>query len=507
MKLFLTFLLLSSSLFSFDWTQHYAIEDLEIPANIDPQVGGLDLNSKGQLVACFHRGEVLIYDEPSNHWSLFATGLQEPLGLQVAKDDSVIVIQRAELTRLVDEDGDGRADLYQTLCDDWGMTGNYHEFTFGLAEDSQGRYYIGLGTASNNGGARPEMRGDWNETGGLTHDRFKVVRGDSTPWKERKKGTPRMYARVPYRGCILRITPGNRKAELYATGFRTPNGLFVDAQDQLWVADNQGDWLGSSKLHRVQQNQFHGHPASLLWDKNPPQTIPANLPPSELDARRIKSAAFLPQGDCSNSPTEMRAIPANGTFAPVALDTQLLIGEMNHAKLIRYLPDHVNSQHQGTAVHFLNTEQLGIGNNRMAFSADKKTLYLGKTKLSWAGFRGIKKITYQDKPFLTASQVKLTPNGFQFTFSSPPEPLPKDEPLFIESYHLAYNAKYGSPKHDLTVQPVKSASLTGNTLTITLENPPLADRVYDIRLPQLTSSQLGPLDSTRYFYTAHQVHE
>ena len=44
---------------------------------------------------------------------------------------AVYCVQRGELTRLIDTDGDDRADRYETVCDSWGVSGNYHEFAFG----------------------------------------------------------------------------------------------------------------------------------------------------------------------------------------------------------------------------------------------------------------------------------------------------------------------------------------------------------------------------------------
>ena len=84
-------------------------------------------------------------------WRTFATGLHDPLGMLVREDGSVVVMQRPELTELVDVDGDGQADEYNTLCDDFGLSGNYHEFNFGPVEDDDGHLYFALNTASNGG--------------------------------------------------------------------------------------------------------------------------------------------------------------------------------------------------------------------------------------------------------------------------------------------------------------------------------------------------------------------
>lgn len=489
----------------FRWDDHYDIVNVPNPELVDPQYGGLDLNADGEIVACFHRGEVMIYNPTTNKWRDFAYGLHEPLGIHVEKEGTILVVQRGEITRLHDENGDGMADYYEVVCNDWGMTGNYHEFDFGLVKDSKGNIYISLGTASNGSGVREEIRGTWNETGGLKHDAF-LYGGKHGGWMEKKPGTPRMYARVPYRGCVLQIKPGSTKAHVYATGLRTPNGLYMDEDDQLWVTDNQGDWVGASKLHRIQKGAFHGHAASLLWDKNPPNVIPSHLPVEELERRRTKSAALLPQGDCANSVTQMLGYKSS-FGAPSAIDNRsLIIGEMNHSRIVQYLPDMVNGQHQGAATHLLNTESLGMGNNRLVYTPDGKSLFVGKTHLSWPGREGIKKVTFKNKPFLQAQSVKLTPDGFQFTFNADIEASVDPADYLTESYWVSYHVNYGSRKNDQKTVTCKEVKIDGSVLTLILAEKPEANRVYDITLPGSISSELSGISSKRFWYTAHKVH-
>lgn len=487
----------------FSWEDHYEIVSVPSPDKVDTQIGGLALTHKGELAACFHRGEIMFYSPESKKWRLFASGLHEPLGIYLEDEGTVLVIQRAELTRLHDKDDDGAADFYEVVCNDWGVSGNYHEFAFGLVKDSQKNIYIALGTASSGAGVREEIRGPWNPTGGLTHERF--LTGDRNDWKEKKKGIPRMYARVPYRGCVLKISPGSRKAQVHATGMRTPNGLYMDANDQLWVSDNQGDWVGASKLHRIQPGKFHGHPASLLWDKNPPKVIPSELPVEALERRRVRGVALMPQGECANSITQMLGSRPEFGLAAGEQENNLLIGEMNHARLIHYLPDTVKGTHQGATTHVLNTESLGMGNNRLLYSAEGKQLYVGKTHLSWPGREGIKRITYLGKPYLQADALEMIPRGFKFSFNSAIT-IPEEKTGFrIESYRIDYHASYGSKNNDLEDETLAKVLAEGNELTILLESPLKADRVYDIRLPDEIKSELSYLSSTRFWYTAHAI--
>lgn len=504
----LAFIILSLSPISanaeFSWEDYYTITDIPIDKDIDPQIGGLDINAKGQLVACFHRGEVATYHADTKTWKTFATGLHEPLGIYVEEEGTILVIQRPELTRLHDKDGDGVADLYETVCSDWGMSGNYHEFTFGLVKDSKKNIYIALGTASNGSGVRDEIRGPWSSAGGLKQEDFFNKNGGDA-WNEKKKKLPRMYSRVPYRGCILQIQPGNPKAVLYAMGVRTPNGLYMDKNDQLWVTDNQGDWVGASKIHRIEKGGFHGHPAALNWGPNPPKETPADLPVEKLDSMRIKAAALLPQGDAGNSITQMLSFSHN--FAPLSKDStdQQIVGEMNHSRLIRYMPEKINGKQQGAICHMVITPTLNHGNNRMLHSPDGKTLYIGKTHLSWPGREGMKEITYNGKPYLLADQVKLTKTGFKFVFNAPIT-APEDVMRYIvRSYGTDYHSSYGSQKIDDKIEEITKVTIDKNILTIELKNPPVADKIYDITLSKKVTSNLSDISSNRFWYTAHEV--
>ena len=71
------------------------------------------------IFICTREGEGWRYKD--DKWSLFADGLHEPLGIYIdQKTKEVWVMQRPELTRLVDEDGDNVADVYETVNSSWG---------------------------------------------------------------------------------------------------------------------------------------------------------------------------------------------------------------------------------------------------------------------------------------------------------------------------------------------------------------------------------------------------
>lgn len=474
------------------WTDAFSIETIEIPAGIDPQIGGIDATPSGKLAVCFHRGEVMLYDPATGQWTQFAEGLHEPLGLLAESDSSLLVMQRSELTRLRDTDGDGRADEYDTVYDGFGMTGNYHEFAFGPARDREGNLYISLNTASNGAGIRKEIRGEWSDIG-VPRDKMDVRK----EWGKVRGAAGRMYARVKWRGWIVKLSPDGKKVTPFACGFRSPDGIGFDAEGRLLVTDNQGDWLGTSKVHHVREGGFYGHVASLIW-RPKWQRNPLQVPPAELDALRTRAAALLPQGELASSPTQPIAVP-NGVFGAFA--GQTLIGEMNQKSLVRFLPDPVGDVSQGAAIPFLRTAALGAGNHRMAFTADG-SLWIGKTHLSWAGASGLVRVRLRNKePLFAVKQVRVKSSGFALRFTQPVDTASL-KGLKVRAHGYKYFKAYGSPKVDDRDVPITSSKLDDAGTTLHVQLPELREGdVYTFTLAGMTSRTTKPLLGNMVYYT------
>jgi hypothetical protein len=105
----------------------YRVETIPTPKGIAPEIGGITFAPDGRLAAAFRRGYIYLLDPANLRWEKFAEGLQSPLGIIPGKPDEFFVVHLPELTRIVDTDRDGEADLYETVSDSWGMSGNYHE--------------------------------------------------------------------------------------------------------------------------------------------------------------------------------------------------------------------------------------------------------------------------------------------------------------------------------------------------------------------------------------------
>ncbi|HET9865219.1 MAG TPA: hypothetical protein VFP37_17390, partial [Steroidobacteraceae bacterium] len=205
-------------------------------------------------------------------WRPFAEGLFDSLGVVVedAKGLSVVAGQKAELTRIRDTNGDGVADDYQTLFDANSYHGNYHNYMHGPVRGPDGAYYIAInlvhdmsGTAYTAGG---NVMGSW---GGFA-------------------------------GWAIRVEPGG-KFQLFANGMRSPASLGVAPDGRLWYADNQGDFVGTSKLFALRKDAFYGHPAGLV-------DLPGMTPDSpqiawdKVAARKEQPVIMFPHNRVANSP-------------------------------------------------------------------------------------------------------------------------------------------------------------------------------------------------------------
>lgn len=477
----------------------FTIEKMPNPPGVDPQIGGLDVLPDGKVVAAFHRGEVMVFDPAAKSWKKFAEGLHEPLGLVAESPSSFLVMQRAELTRLKDTDGDGRADDYETVFDDFGMTGNYHEFAFGPAKGPDGSLYIGLNVASNGAGIRAEIRGKWSDIGDLNFE--EMIHGDG--WGKRAGKAGRMYARVPWRGWVLKISSDGKSMEPYASGFRSPDGIGVDQDGNVLVTDNQGDWRGTSPLHVVQKGGFHGHPASLVWQDGWDKGDPLKLPVAELEKMRVKESARFPQGDLANSPTQ--PVPFPESWGPFA--GQVLIGEMNQNRLVRFLPDDVGGFRQGALIPMFDGTSLGNGNHRLAFGKDN-ALWVGKTHLSWAGAEGLVKITPSglDRLF-TVKSVKLEKAGGQqalrITFSQPVKSGAAG--VKVKRFGYLYHKGYGSPKTDEAEVAIDGAKASDEGRELVLPLTAKEGAIHQVDLSSLRDAAGAALEGKVLYYQATKL--
>ena len=90
------------------------------------EVGSVELLPEKKLALGTRRGEIWTVenaqamDVAKTKFTLFASGLHEVLGLAY-KDGWLYATTRGEVMRIKDTSGDGRADVFETVTDGWGV--------------------------------------------------------------------------------------------------------------------------------------------------------------------------------------------------------------------------------------------------------------------------------------------------------------------------------------------------------------------------------------------------
>lgn len=464
----------------------YRVETLETPPGIRPEVSALTFSPDGRLVACFRLGTIWTLDLETRDWRRFASGLFWPLGILPGQPGEFFVAQAPELTRVADTDGDGRADIYETICDDWGLSGNYHEFVSNLLRDAKGNFYLALGCASTNGALRPPLRGS-----------------PSAPRKGRAYGH---ISPVPYRGWVIKVAPDGRMEPL-ACGFRQPNGIAFNASGELFVADNQGDWVGTSPLYHLRPKRFYGHPASLVWDRNFDfEGHPLDAPPSLLASRRTPPAVQLPQKDLAGSIGQPVRDLGDGKFGPYS--GQLFVSDWTFERIHRIALEKVGGEYQGACFSFLEGQGLANGSNRMAFGPDGN-LYVAQVSQLWGGTgQGIQRIVWNGKTPMDILDMHLTPTGFELRFTRPVQIATAASPsaYSLKHYHYLYHSQYGSPQQDVTPVSIHSVKVTPDGLRVRLECEKLVpQRVYELRPRGIRGQDGEPLLTRLAAYTVNRL--
>lgn len=431
------------------------------PENFQGRIGGMDFLSDGTLVVCTWDSLGPVYllkgvagDDPESiEVTRIATGLAEPLGLKVV-DDEIYVLQKQELTKLIDHDGDGVIDEYRTICDDWKVSANFHEFAFGL-EYQDGYFYGTLATAILPGGASAQPQ-------------------------------------IPDRGKAIKISREEGTLEFVAHGLRTPNGIGTGIDNQLFIADNQGDWLPGSKILHLQQGAWFG---SRTVDFTGTEAL-TETPP----------VVWLPQDEIGNSPSMPVAINA-GPY-----QGQMIHGEVTHGGIKRVYIEKINDQYQGAVFRF--SQGLEAGVNRLLWGPDG-ALYVGGVGSSgnWNDggqqWYGLQRLTYNQKVTFEMLAVRAKTDGLELEFTAPIEAgsgRHPDEYLIQQWYYLP-TKNYGGPKMDLETLKIKGIHLSEDRKKVFLELPGMkADHVIHVRIYQpFRSAEQQSLWTTEAWYNMNQI--
>ncbi len=495
----------------------YRLEEIRLPAEMSPEVSAVEFSPKGRLVIANRHGEIWTCDPALLDWRRYAYGLHEPMGLYVAADNDIYVGQRPELTRVRDTTGDGVADRYETINAEWGITDNWHEFVFGPRRDREGNFVLAIGL--------PDTAGAFN----LLHSR--------TPTDLTKMVREAKPSVGPWQGWVFKITPEGALLP-WASGFRQAAGVGVSPEGEVFVTDQQGDYIAASPLIHVERGRFYGHPASLKWS-----TEFAGRKPTEqdLEALRVPPTVVLPHGSMGGSPGDPVWDITGGKFGPFA--GQVFIGDFT--KLISRVDlEIVAGAYQGACFPFLRDAtgveailsssgrdnltipaggdgkkyfrdapplegtRLRQGNNRLAFSPDG-SLYIGQTTRGWASGDGLQRLVWTGETPVEIRTMRLTERGFRLEFTTPmnASKLAEKASYRIERFRYLYQHASGSPRVDLQDVEVTSVLPGADGRQVELVLGDLEPGyIYKLEVDSLVSRAGQPLANSLAYYTLNQLH-
>ncbi len=458
---------------------YYPIFALPIPEDAVLEAGALELMPDGKLAVSTRRGEIWMVENPLSddpaqiHFKRFASGLHEVLGL-AQKDGWLYVTQRCELSRLKDTDGDGQADEFETVCDDWGVNGDYHEYAFGSKFDREGNLWITLCL-----------------TGSFS-------------------------SQNKFRGWAVRITPEGKLIPT-CSGVRSPGGIGMNAEGEMFFTDNQGPWNGACKLQHLVPGRFVGHPAGNRWYEFAPELGPQPQEPVSgsrmmVEAKKIPQllppAVYFPYPKMGNSSSGIVSDTTGGKFG--VFDKQLFVGDQSQSSIARVMLEKVDGNYQGACIPFRSGFSCGcLG---MLMTPDG-TMFVQGTNRGW-GSRGgkpfsLERIRWTGTVPFELSDIHAKSDGFELSFTAPVDPATAALPASyqLSTYTYIYHANYGSPEVDQTTPTIQRVEVSPDGKTARLYVKGLQEgHVHELHMPGVRAATAGiPLLHNTLYYTMNYL--
>lgn len=162
-------------------------------------------------------------EEETSQWTRVASGIYEPISLEVTPNDRVFVLGRDQVTELIDHDGDSFFDEYRNASDAFQQTLQTRDYATSLVVRPDGSFLVAKG--------------------GIYNDRAKSDNELSE-----------------HRGTVIALSKDGLQAQVLADGLRLPYvGLRNDGA--VFASDQQGNFIPSTPVHMIGKGRpFLGHP-------------------------------------------------------------------------------------------------------------------------------------------------------------------------------------------------------------------------------------------------------
>lgn len=460
-------------------SDYYKITTFPAPTEAALEVGSIELLPDHKLALGTRRGEIWIVShaddpDPSNaQFKLFASGLHEVLGL-AWRDGWLYATIRYEVLRMKDEDGDGRADLFETVCDQWGVSGDYHEYAFGSPFDKDGNMWVTLCL-----------------TGSFSSE-------------------------TNFRGWALRITPEGKMIPT-CSGVRSPGGIGFDAEGTAYFTDNQGPWRGACTVQPLIPGTFVGHPGGNKW-----YALASNMgarpadphDKSHIVTERERIKEFVPpavqmvHGKIGNSSSFIACDQSGGKFGP--FEKQLFVGDQSHSNVSRVYLETDNGVRQGVVIPFRLGFKSGLIGGRM--NNESAQLFVGGSDRGW-GARGGKPFDFErlewtgQVPF-EIHEVHAKPDGFELTFTQPVDPATagKADSYSMREFTYIYRAEYGGPEVEDVLPKITRVDVADDHKSVRLHVDKLTKGdIHEMHLDGVKSAEGLPVLHPVAYYTLNEI--
>ena len=458
--------------------KYYPVVNIPIPPQVPMRPGGFEILPDGRLAVGTRRGDIYFikgaFDSPPNpEYRLFASGQDEIFSLSW-KDNAMTAISWGEVTRISDTDGDGIADHYDTLTNNWGYAEG-HEFAFGSKHDTEGNIWVALG-----------LSGSYE-----SHNLF--------------------------RGWAVKVTPGGKMIPV-CSGLRSPAGVGPNAEGVMLVIESQGPWNGCCTLKHLKEGAFLGHPASYNWYPyapllNAPEVKPNSNSRMGIERKRVKElvppVVRFPYIKMGRSISGFRLNKTGGKFGP--FENQIFLGDYSLSIVMRATTEQVNGVWQGACYPF--REGLATGIMNVEFSPKGQLIAGGFTTNSQWPVRGtepfaLQRIDWNGIVPFEIKEINIKKDGFQINFT---KLVDKQIAANIDFYNITtydhiYQASYGSPEVDQTDVHVTEAILSPDGLSVYVHLDKIVEgHIHEFNLAKITSQDGMHLVHTKAYYTVNEI--
>ncbi|MEO5978606.1 MAG: plastocyanin/azurin family copper-binding protein [Chryseolinea sp.] len=458
----------------------YELQTLSIPEDIKLEVGGLAVLPDGRLAVCTRRGEIWMIDNAYSthpHYTRFASGLHEALGLTY-RNNAFYCTQRGELTKITDTDNDGEADRYEVLYR-FDLSGNYHEYAYGPIFDHEGDMYVTLNVA----------------------------------WIGYGEGLAKWH------GWMLKIKKDGTM-EPIATGLRSPAGIMVNSSNDIFYAENQGDWVGSGRVTHLEKGDFAGNAGGLRWTQEPES--PIHLTRKDLEkvdngqpmveaAKVIKElklpAVWFPHTLMGISTADILEDTTQGAFGPFA--GQYFVSDQGHSKIMRMTLEKVNGEYQGACFPF--REGFASGLIRLRFGIDG-SMFAGMTSRGWSSTGtapyALQRVVWTGKTPFEMKTITAKPDGLEIEFTQPVnKSIAKDVSHYdLNGFTYHYHHQYGSEIINAKKLRPKGIVISDDGKKVRLVIDSLREGyIHEVRLNGFTSDAGTPLLHNFGYYTLNSI--